>query len=72
MQLDEKTHRKIMEEGKNVFVMLENYDKTREWPIGRARIDITLDKKVIKKLKEMKEKTGKSVSRLVEEAVLKC
>ncbi len=50
---------------------MENYDKTGEWPIGRERIDITLDKKVIKKLKSLKEKTGKPISRIIEEAVKK-
>ena len=43
--------------------------KTREWPIGRKRIDITLSKEIIKKLRELKEKTGKPISRIIEEAV---
>lgn len=71
MQLNEKLHRKIMKEGKELFEMLENYDKTREWPIGRIRIDITLDKKIIKRLQEIKKKTGKPISRIIEEAVEK-
>ena len=58
-----------MKEGKEVFEMLENYDKTREWPIGRKRIDITLDKRVIQRLKQIKERTGKPVSRIIEEAI---
>ena len=70
MQFDEKTHKKIMERGKKVFEILENYDKTREWPIGRKRIDITLSKRTIEKLNKIREKTGKSVSRIIEEALI--
>ena len=69
MPLDKKLHKRIMKEGNDVFKILENYDSTREWPIGRKRIDITLSKKTIKRLKELKEKTGRSVSRIIEDAV---
>ena len=71
MRLNKKLYNKIMKEGKEVFEMLENYDKTREWPIGRKRIDITLDKRVIQRLKQIKERTGKPVSRIIEEAISK-
>ena len=69
MQLNKRLHHKIIKEGKHVFEMLEKYDKTREWPIGRERIDITLDKKIIKKLKNIRDKTGKPISRIIEESV---
>jgi hypothetical protein len=62
---------KIMHENRDVFEALANYDRTREWPIGRARIDITLDKRVIKRLKEMSIKSGKPVSRIIEECVIR-
>ena len=71
MQLSDKIHNKIMKEGKYVFETLGNYDKTREWPIGRARIDITLSKKIIQKLRQIKEKTGKPISQIIEEAISK-
>ena len=71
MQLTEELHKKIMKEGKYVFETLKEYDKTREWPIGRARIDITLSKRTIQKLKELKKKTGKPISKIIEEAVSK-
>lgn len=71
MVFNNKLYKKIMKENKEVFEELELYDKTREWPIGRARIDITLNKRIIKKLKMLKEKTGKPISRIVEEAVEK-
>ena len=70
MQSNKRLHSKIMNQGRYVFEMLENYDKTREWPLGRRRIDITLDKRTIKKLKEISQKLKKSVSRIIEEAVM--
>ena len=72
MQLNNKTIQRIKKKYKDAFEILENYDKTREWPIGRARIDITLDKRLIKKLREKSARTGKPVSRIIEEAVSKC
>ena len=67
MQLDEI--KKIMKENMEVFEALEEYDKTHELPIGRARIDITLSKRLINKLKEEKKKSGKPISRIIEEAL---
>ncbi len=69
MPLDKKTIKKILKEYKKEFDILVKYDETREWPIGRARIDITLDKRIIKKLKDERERTGKPVSQIIEEAV---
>ena len=56
-----------MKKYKDAFEMLENYDKTRELPFKRKRIDITLSIETINKLKKLKEKTGKPVSQLIEE-----
>ena len=58
---------KILKENREAFEILENYDKTRELPFQRKRIDITLSVATINKLKEMKEKTGKPISRIIEE-----
>jgi len=58
---------RIMKKYKDAFEMLENYDKTRELPFKRKRIDITLSIETINKLKKLKEKTGKPVSQLIEE-----
>jgi hypothetical protein len=71
MPLSENTIKRILKEYKEVFDILLRYDETREWPIGRARIDITLDKRIIKKLKDERERTGKPVSQIIEEAVAK-
>ena len=70
MQLTDKEHEKIMKRGKGVFEMLEVYDRTRKWPIGKKRVDITLSKRLIEKLNKIKKRTGKSVSGIIEEAVL--
>lgn len=69
MPLSEKRIKKVLKEYKKEFDILVEYDETREWPIGRQRIDITLDKRTIKKLREMRDKTGKPISQIIEEAV---
>ena len=69
MPLTKKFISKIIKENKDVFDSLARYDETREWLIGRKRIDITLDKRVIKMLRERSERTGKPVSRIIEECV---
>ena len=60
---------KILKKYKKVFETIENYDKTRELPFQRKRIDITLSVETINKLKKLKEKTGKPISRIIEERV---
>lgn len=67
-----KTINHILKEYKNLFKALEDYDKTRELPSQRKRIDITLSVRTINKLRELKERTGKSVSEIIEEKVEKC
>ena len=68
MQLDRI--KRILRENRELFEALEEYDKTHELPIGRVRIDITLDKRVIKKLREIKRKSGKPISWIIEDALL--
>jgi hypothetical protein len=59
--------KKILKEYKDVFDALENYDKSRELPFQRKRIDITLSTETINKLKDIKNKTGKPISQIIEE-----
>ena len=59
--------KKILKKYKEVFDALENYDKTRELPFKRKRIDITLSVSTINKLKKLKQETGKPISLLIEE-----
>jgi len=63
---------KIIKKYKELFETLENYDKTRELPFQRKRLDITLSVRTINKLKELSKKTGKPVSHIIEEKILKC
>jgi len=69
MQFDDKTIKKIMQKYKDVFDSLEYYDKTHEKLWGRERVDITLNRKIIRKLRDLRKKTGKPVSRIIEDAV---
>ena len=67
--LSDKEIKRIMEKGKNVFGALENYDKTRELPFQRKRIYLTFSVRTLNKLKELKAKTGKPISRIIEEKI---
>ena len=71
MQLNKKEIRRIFEKYKQNFIEMEHYDRTREILWARKRLDITLQQRGINKLKEMSRKTGKPVSRIIEEAVVK-
>jgi len=61
--------KRILEKYKDVFEALENYDKTRELPFQRKRIDITLSVRTINKLEALKERTGKPISQIIEECI---
>jgi len=67
--ITEKEIKKIKEKYADVFEMLENYDKTHELPFNRKRIDVTLSIATINKLKNLSEKTGKPISRIIEEKI---
>lgn len=60
---------KILKENKKYFDLLENYDKTKELPFQRKRIDVTLSVASINKLKEMRKKTGRPISRIIEDCI---
>lgn len=57
----------LLKKYKYVFETLENYDKTRELPFQRKKIYLTLSVGILNKLKMLKMKSGKPISRLVEE-----
>ena len=63
---------KIIKKYKELFEALENYDRTRELPSQRKRIDVTLSVRTINKLKELSKKTGIPISRIIEEKVMNC
>lgn len=70
MQLDNKKLGKIYKKYKNAFQEMEHYDRTREKLWGRKRIYLTLNQRVIKRLTELRQTTGKPISRIVEDAVI--
>lgn len=59
--------KRILEKYKDVFEDLENYDKNKELPSQKKRIDVTLSVRTIKKLNKIKEQTGKPISHIIEE-----
>jgi hypothetical protein len=67
--ITEKRIKEIKKKYADVFEILENYDKTHELPFQRKRIDITLSVGAINKLKTISEKTGKPISRIIEECI---
>ena len=69
MQLNNKEIKRIFGKHKQSFIEMEHYDKTREILWARKRIDITLQQRVINKLKEESARTGKPVSKIIEDAL---
>jgi len=69
MTLKQTQIKRILKKYKDVFEILENYDKTHELPFQRKRIDITLSVETINKLKKIKEETGKPISQIIEERI---
>lgn len=67
--METKKINRILKKYKELFETLQNYDKTRELPSQRKRIDITLSVRTIKKLRDFKSKTGKSISEIIEEKI---
>jgi len=61
-----KDIRKQIEKGQ---AMLEYFDEHGKLPFQRKRIDITLSVATINNLKKLSKKTGKPVSRIIEEKV---
>ena len=61
--------RAILEKYRALFEALEEYDRSWQLPADRVRINITLSRRIVAKLRRLKEQTGKSVSRIIEEAV---
>ena len=54
-EMNQKQINKILKENKEVFEILENYDKTRELPFQRKKIYLTLAIATINKLKKLRE-----------------
>ena len=59
----------ILRKYHDLFAALEGYDRTRQLPSDRVRVDLTLSRRVVEQLRQLREKTGTAVSRIVEDAV---
>jgi hypothetical protein len=64
-----KKIKEIKKKYKDVFEILENYDKTHELSFQRKRIDVTLSVKTINKLKKLSKQTGKPISHIIEGSI---
>ena len=65
-----KKIQQIKKKYKDIFEILENYDKTHELPFQRKRIDVTLSVQTINRLKELSKKIKKPISHIIEEKIL--
>jgi hypothetical protein len=64
--------RRIMKENEKYANMLEEYDRTGEFPLDKVRRSFTLRKMTMRKLKEASKKTGKSMSAIIDNVVDSC
>lgn len=71
MQSIEERMKRILKNYEQDFAEMALYDETREIMWGKKRIDITLTYRLIKKLKEISQKTGKPVSHIIEDILEK-
>jgi len=65
--MEKKKINKILKENKDLFDILAKYDETRELPFQRKKLNLTLSVDTINKLKKLRKKTGKPISRIIEE-----
>jgi hypothetical protein len=64
--------RRIMKENEKYANMLEEFDRTGEFPLDKIRRSFTLRKMTMSKLKKVSQKTGKSMSAIIDSVVEKC
>ncbi len=64
--------RRIMKENEKYANMLEEYDRTGEFPLDKVRRSFTLRKMTMRKLKKASKKTGKSMSAIIDNVVDSC
>jgi len=61
-----------MKEDRKFTDMLEEYDRTGEFPLDKVRRSFTLRKMTMNKLKKVSRKTGKSMSAIIDSVVENC
>ena len=58
--------KRIMKENERYTDMLEEYDRTGEFPLKKIRRSFTLKRMTINKLKKTSRKSGKSMSGIID------
>lgn len=71
MPFNEERMKRILKKYERDFAEMALYDETREILWAKKRLDITLTYRLIKKLKDISQKTGKPVSHIIEELAKK-
>ena len=61
--------RRIMKENEKYARMLEEYDRTGRHPLEKIRRSYTLKRMTVDKLRRMSEKSGKSMSSIIDDVV---
>lgn len=64
-----KNIKRIMKENEKYTNMLEEYDRTGKFPLEKIRRSFTLRRMTINKLKGTSEKTGRSMSDIIDNLV---
>ncbi len=64
--------RRIVKENEKYANMLEEYDRTGEFPLDKVRRSFTLRKATMSRLKAASKRTGKSMSSLIDKVVDEC
>ncbi len=64
--------RRIMKENEKYAKMLEEYDRTGEFPLDKIRRSFTLKRMTVNRLKAASSKTGKSMSSIIDKVVDEC
>lgn len=59
----------LLHEYADALAALEEYDRSRQLPSDRLRVDLTLSRKALRKLRQTSAASGKSMSRIVETAI---
>ena len=61
--------KRIMNENEKFTDMLEEFDRTGEFPLDKIRRSFTLKKMTVNKLKRVSKKTGHSMSDIIDSVI---
>lgn len=61
--------KRIMKENEKYAKMLEEYDRTGEFPLEKIRRSFTLKRMTVNRLKDMSKRSGKSMSDIIDDII---